>query len=347
MSTLTPKQSILIVDDEPINIKTLSETLKSGYEIFFATNGQDAYETAMAEMPDLILLDIMMPEEDGYEVCRRLKAGERTSQIPIIFVSAKGEEDDETKGLEIGAVDYIKKPFNQTVVKARVKTHLSLKMAHEKLESQNDLLREKVRERTRDLENTQIEIVERLGLASEYRDEGTGYHIKRMSEFCRFLGERAGFSSGECDILALASTLHDVGKIGIPDGILLKPGRLTPDEWEIMKTHTKIGAKLLSGSRSKLLRLAESIALTHHEKWDGSGYPMGIKGEEIPLVGRITAIADVFDALISKRPYKKPWPVDQALDEIKNSASTHFDPILTRHFLEIEPKVKVIVQEYP
>ncbi len=276
MNMVSTVQSLLIVDDEPINIRILTETLKTDYEIMFATNGRDAFETADTEKPDLILLDIVMPGMDGYEVCRRLKSNPGTSHIPIIFVSAKNEDADETRGLEIGAVDYIRKPFNQAVIRARINTHISLKIAQETLENQNDILREKVKERTQDIEKTQIEIVERLGLAAEYRDEETGGHIKRMSEYCRMIGSHSGFFPEDCEILALASTLHDVGKIGIPDHILLKPGKLDQNEWEIMKKHTRIGAKLLSGSRSKLLQMAESIALTHHEKWDGSGYPMGL-----------------------------------------------------------------------
>ena len=222
MDLTVSKQSILIVDDEPMNIKLLTATLCSDYEIYFATSGKDAFETANAETPDLVLLDIVMPDMDGYEVCRRLKKNVNTENIPVIFVSGKNQDDDETKGLEIGAVDYIKKPFNDTVVKARVKTHLSLKMAQETLANQNDILRQRVKERTRDIEKTQIETVERLGLAAEYRDEETGNHIKRMSEYCRFLGETAGFSPDQCDILATASTLHDVGKIATSDMILKK-----------------------------------------------------------------------------------------------------------------------------
>ncbi len=339
------KQTLLIVDDEPSNIKILNETLRSDYEIRFALNGTDALQAAISDNPDLVLLDIVMPEMDGYEVCSRLMASVHTRDIPIIFITAQDDEREETKGFKIGAVDYIKKPFNPTVVKARVETHLSLKRAQKALKNQNAVLKEKVRERTAELENTQIEIVKRLGQAAEYRDEETGNHIKRMSEYCRFLGQLSGLSPDESDMLALSSTMHDLGKIGIPDNILLKPGKLTADEWKIMKTHTTIGAKMLSGIKSSLLNMAETIALTHHEKWDGSGYPMGIKKTEIPLEGRITCICDVFDALTSERPYKRAWRVEDAIDEINNGSGSHFDPELVEHFNTLISKLKVVKEK--
>ncbi len=345
MNLTTHKQKILIVDDVAANIKMLIETFKSEYEIRFASNGHEALEIAFSDFsPDLVLLDIIMPGMDGYEVCKKLKANYLTKKIPVIFITAKDEESYETKGFEIGAAEYIKKPFNQAIVRERVKTHISLKNARKILENQKNILKEKVRERTSELEKTQIEVVERLGLAAEYRDEETGNHVKRLGEYCRLLGRAAGLSSDECEILALSSTLHDVGKIGIPDSILLKPGKLNAEEWEIMKTHATIGAKLLSGSTSKFLQTAESIALTHHEKWDGSGYPLGVKGERIPLEGRITCICDGFDALVSRRHYKDAWPIDKAIEEIKNNAGIQYDPNLVRHFIELKPKLKIIFE---
>ncbi len=345
MSDTISKQKILIVDDEPMNIRVLSEILRGEYEIYFAANGKEALDTAESEPLDLILLDIMMPEMDGYEVCRKLKRNSLTQEIPVIFITAKDDALEEAKGFGLGAVDYIKKPVNSAVVNVRVKTHLLLRRTQETLKNQNIILREKVRERTEELEKTQIEIVDRLGLASEYRDEETGNHVKRISEYCRYLGNSAGLSPDGCDMLALSSTLHDLGKIGIPDGILLKPSSLTEDEWTIMRKHTTIGAKLLSGSNSKLLHMAESIALTHHEKWDGTGYPMGIKGDAIPLVGRITGLCDVFDALMSERPYKRAWPLDKTLDEINKEAGHHFDPELVKHFNDLIKKMKIVVDE--
>ncbi len=346
MSRLPSKQTILIVDDVPANIKLLTERLKSEYEICFATNGPDALEIINSDNPpDLVLLDIMMPDMDGYEVCARIKENRCTQNIPVVFITAQAEGHYETKGFEIGAVDYIIKPFNHEIVRTRVRTHISLKNAREALENKKNTLKEKVKERTRELEETQIEIVERLGLAAEFRDEETGNHVKRMSEYCRLLGRASGYMPEECDVLALSSTLHDVGKIGIPDNILLKPDKLTKDEWEIMKSHTTIGAQLLAGSKSKFLSLAESIALTHHEKWDGTGYPHGVKGEKISREGRITCICDVFDALISRRPYKEAWPIEKAIDEISNNAGTHFDPELVRLFLELEPELRMIIKK--
>jgi putative two-component system response regulator len=345
MNQLPSKQTILIVDDVLVNIKLLTGTLKSEYAICTATNGLDALEIASSDNPPaLILLDVMMPDMDGYEVCARIKDNRYTQNIPVIFITAQDEESHETRGFEVGAVDYIKKPFNREIVKQRVKTHISLKNAREALENQKNSLKEKVKDRTRELEETQVEIVERLGLAAEFRDEATGNHLNRMSEYCRLLAKASDYTAEEYDTFALSSTLHDVGKIGIPDSILLKPGKLTSDEWVIMKSHTTIGTKLV-GSGSKFLNLAESITLAHHEKWDGTGYPNKVKGEQIPIEGRITCICDVFDALISKRPYKEAWPLEKAMDEISNGAGSHFDPRLFKLFLELEPVLKMIIKK--
>ncbi|MFW5837698.1 MAG: HD-GYP domain-containing protein, partial [Desulfovibrionaceae bacterium] len=297
--------------------------------------------------PDLILLDIMMPEMDGMEACARLQEMDETSSIPIIFITAMDDARHKSRGFEHGAVDYITKPFDVTEVKARVKTHLSLKVARERLERQNEILEEQVRERTREIARTQAEIVDRLGLAAEYRDEGTGNHIKRMSEFCRVLGRALSMGPAELDLLAQAGAMHDVGKIGISDNILLKPGKLTPEEYEVMKTHARIGGKLLSGSDCDLLTAARVVAETHHERWDGGGYPRGLAGEAIPLFGRIACIADVFDALISVRPYKAAWPMDEALQEIERCAGRHFDPGLAERFLARREELQQIMDLLP
>lgn len=337
---------ILLVDDNKTNIDVLVQTLRDDYSLSVALNGKKAIEHVHANKTDLILLDILMPGMDGFEVCTKLKSDPKTRDIPIIFITALEKSGHKTKGFETGAVDYITKPFDVAEVRARVKTHLALKTAQEALKNQNYLLEEKVLERTRDLEKTQIEIVYRLGKAAEYRDEETGQHIQRMSEYCRVLGKAAGLSEKESGLLALASTMHDVGKIGISDTILFKPGKLTDEEWETMKTHATIGARLLSRSDTKLLQEAEAIARTHHEKWDGSGYPQGLRETEIPLYGRIVCIGDVFDALISERPYKKACPVDQALDEIRAGRGSHFDPTLAGLFLDQEPDLKKIVADF-
>ncbi len=333
MTAKRPKQKILIVDDVPANIEMLIETLMSDYEIRFATNGPEALGiVSTPPSPDLILLDIMMPEMDGYEVCRRLKANTQTRNIPVVFITTKTEEDDEVKGFELEAADYITKPFSPAIVRARVKTHLELKRHRDHLE-------ELVDERTEELRRTQMEIVNRLGRAAEFRDNDTGKHVKRLGHYCSLLGGALGMNKAEKSRLLHASSMHDVGKIGIADSILMKSGKLTPEEWEIMKTHTTIGSDLLGGSDSELLELAKTIALTHHEKWDGTGYPQGLKGEEIPLEGRITALCDMFDALTTKRPYKEQWSTDKSLEEIKSRRDKHLDPNLVDLFFKILPDI--------
>lgn len=327
------KKVILVVDDVPANIDVLSEILRPTYQVKVVTNGAMALKIAMAPIPpDLILLDIMMPDMDGYEVCRQLKDNAATRNIPVIFVSAMDEVQDETKGFELGAVDYITKPVSPPLVHARVKTHLALF-------DQNRLLEKKVMERTAEIKDTRLQIIHCLSTAAEYRDEETGTHIYRMSQYSRIIGLAVGMSGEEADLLLQASPMHDVGKIGIPDRILLKPGKLDAEEWEIMKTHTTIGGKIIGDHPSQLLKLAKQVALTHHEKWDGTGYPQGLVGEKIPLAGRIVMLADVFDALTSERPYKKAWTEEDAIQEIKNCSGTHFDPVLVGVFMKALPEI--------
>jgi len=327
------KQVILVVDDVPANIDVLSEILRPIYQVKVVTNGGMALKIAMAtEPPDLILLDIMMPGMDGYEVCRQLKANRTTCHIPIIFVSAMDEVKDETKGFELGAVDYITKPVNPSIVRARVKTHLALF-------DQNRVLEGKVRARTAEINDTRLRIIHCLGVASEYRDEETGSHIFRMSHYSRIIALAAGLSREAADLLLQAAPMHDIGKIGIPDRILLKPGKLDADEWTIMKTHTTIGAKIIGTHPSELLTLARQVAITHHEKWDGTGYPHQLAGEDIPLAGRIVMLADVFDALTSDRPYKKAWSEAEAIEEIHHMSGHHFDPKLILAFMEALPEI--------
>jgi len=336
---------ILIVDDTKTNVDVLIRALREDYRLGVALDGPKAIVYARANRPDLILLDILMPGLNGFEVCKTLKQDPETADIPIIFITAMDSTGHKTKGFETGAVDYITKPFDITEVKARVRTHLSLKIAQEALKNHNITLEKKVRERTRELEEAQIEILERLELAAKYRDKKTGNHLRRMSEYCRIMGKAAALSPQEYNTLALASTMHDVGKIGISDIILLKPGKLTEEEREIMKTHTTIGAKLLAGSGHPLLKDAEIIALTHHENWDGTGYPAGLRGEEIPLFGRIVRICDVFDALISDRPYKDPWPLAKTLEQIQDGGGTLFDPELAVLFVNLEPELKKVIDD--
>jgi putative two-component system response regulator len=315
---------ILIVDDEPNNLQVLKQVLMGDYQLLFATNGERAIKLAVERLPDLILLDVMMPEMDGFEVCRRLKSFAETQHIPIIFVTAMSETENEYRGFEVGGVDYITKPISPSTVRARVNTHLSLV-------------------RVSELEKTQLQIVQRLGRAAEYKDNETGLHVIRMSHYSVELGRLIGLSEYELDLLLHASPMHDVGKIGIPDSILQKPGKLTKEEWDVMWQHPQIGADIIGDHGSPLLSMAKEIALTHHEKWDGSGYPHKLAGEDIPLVGRIVAVADVFDALTTERPYKKPWTVEDALGYLVEAAGSHFDPELIPLFKGILPKVREIM----
>lgn len=329
------KRKILIVDDTPENIDVAMEVLRSDYKMIAARSGEKALSLAQGNNPpDLILLDIMMLGMDGYEVCRRLKTEDKTKNIPVIFVTTRGEVQDETHGLEIGAVDYITKPISPPIVKARVKNHLDLKTAREELENQNEILEQKVTQRTKEIKDTQQETLIRLTNASELRDTDTGLHIKRIQHYTELMALKLGMSKLDSEETGLASTMHDLGKIGIPDNVLLKPGKLTEDEWAIMKTHPIIGAKCLEGSRISMLEKGRIISLTHHERWDGKGYPNGLKGEDIPLEGRIVCIVDVFDALTTNRPYKKAWPVGKAVEVIRDGKGTQFDPNLADVFLE-------------
>lgn len=308
------KPRILIVDDEPANLKVMREVLGNQYRMSFAKSGAAALALLEKEQPKLILLDIMMPDMNGFEVCEILKSTPALSHIPIIFVTALGDESDEFKGFELGAVDYITKPISPAIVRARVKTHLSLVQAEQ-------------------LKQAHVDLVHRLGRAAEYKDTDTGEHIARMSQYSKLLALEFGMGEQQAELLRQAAPMHDVGKIGIPDAILLKPGRLTPDEFDHMKQHATIGAQILANSSSPLLQLAHKLAIEHHEKWDGSGYPYGLKGEQISVEGRIVAIADVFDALTSKRPYKEAWGVEEALENMQAQAGKHFDPHLINLFV--------------
>ena len=337
---MSKQHTVLIVDDIPENIDILVGILKDEYQLKVAAGGSAALEImAEKEKPDIVLLDIMMPEIDGYQVCKIIKSDPAMKKIPIIFITAMNEDEDEAKGFAYGAVDYITKPVSPPIVLARVATHLDLY-------DQKNHLEKLVEERTAEIYNTRLEIVRRLGIAAEYKDNETGQHILRMSQFCQLTGREYGLLQEEQILLLNASPMHDVGKIGIPDRILLKPGKLDAEEWEIMKTHTTIGGLIIGNHPSELLRTARLIALTHHERWDGSGYPNGLKGENIPIYGRITAIADVFDALTSKRPYKEAWTVEDSLEEIKHGSGSHFDPKVVESFLSAMPEILKIRSEH-
>lgn len=314
------RQTLLLVDDETTNLQILRHALQDDYRLLFAKNGDKALELARSERPDLILLDIMMPGLSGHEVCKRLKQDAVTATLPVIFVTALADDANEQLGLELGAVDYISKPFNPYIAKARVRTHLSLVQAQE-------------------LRETRLQIVQRLGTAAKYKDNETGLHVIRMSHYARILALAAGYSQASAEELLHAAPLHDIGKIGIPDAILQKPGKLSEDEWTIMRQHTVIGARIIGEHPHGLLRLAATIALNHHEKWDGSGYPNGLSGEAIPHVARIVALADVFDALTSARPYKHAWPTEEAIALILRESGRHFDPELVEVFQGCLPEI--------
>lgn len=321
------RATILLVDDESTNLQVLRHTLQAEHRLLFAKDGPTALSLVVKDRPDLILLDVMMPGVSGYEVCRTLKQDPATRTIPIIFVTALNDPDDERKGLELGAVDYIAKPFSPPIIQARVRTHLSLVQADE-------------------VRQTRLQIIRCLGAAAEYRDNETGLHIVRMSHYAWRLSKEIGYCDEAADELLHAAPMHDVGKIGIPDRILLKPGKLDADEWAIMRTHPAIGAHILGDHPSGLLKLAATIALRHHEKWDGTGYPDGLVGEDIPLAARIVTLVDVFDALTSVRPYKRAWPVDESMDFIREQSGRHFDPRLVVAFERCLPDILVFKERW-
>ncbi len=323
MNFSSDRARILVVDDEPLNLKVIREVLHEQYRLSFAKSADAALKLIDKEIPDLILLDIMMPEMSGLEMCKILKSQKQTKHIPVIFVTALGDENDEFVGFELGAVDYITKPISPAIVRARVKNHLSLVQAEQ-------------------LKQAHVDLVDRLGRAAEYKDTDTGEHIARMSQYSQILAIAYGMSEQYAELIRQAAPMHDIGKIGIPDAVLLKPGKLTDEEFEQMKTHSIIGAKILENSESPLLQLAHLLAMEHHEKWDGTGYPNNLKAEEISIEGRIVAIADVFDALTSKRPYKEAWSVEEAFDFIEKQAGIHFDPELVRLFLANKDKILAV-----
>ena len=357
----TERQTLLIVDDTPDNIALLSGLLKNRYRIKVATEGERALRIAALDPPpDLILLDIMMPGMDGYEVCQRLKANPHTTGIPVIFLTAKVQVEDEEKGLKLGAVDYITKPISPPIVLARVETHLTLKNARQFLQDRNAYLEEEVQRRTREVVAIQDVTIVAMASLAETRDNDTGGHIRRTQHYVRALAKKlqthprfASFLSDETvELLFKSAPLHDIGKVGIPDRILLKPGRFTPEEFEIMKTHAILGRDAIVAAEEHLntpksfLQFAREIAYCHQEKWDGSGYPQGLAGEAIPVSARLMALADVYDALISQRVYKKGMPHEQAVNLIRAGKGQHFDPDMVEAFLEIADEFKAIAARF-
>lgn len=355
------KPTILVVDDTPENLTMMSFLLKDRYKVKVANHGQKALRIAASEpQPDLILLDIMMPEMDGYEVCRQLQQDPQTRNIPIIFLKAKASVEDEEFGLGLGAVDYITKPISPPVVLARVKTHLSLKASADFLRSKSDYLEQEVAKRTREISAVQDVTILAMASLAETRDNETGNHIRRTQHYVKALAEalrqQPKFATVLDDhtiaMLFKSAPLHDIGKVGIPDRILLKPGRYEPEEFAIMQRHPLLGLQAIEHAEQSLgtsvdfLRVAKEIAYGHHEKWDGSGYPQGLVGEAIPLSARLMAVADVYDALISRRVYKEGMPHQQAAEIIAQGRGSHFDPDVVDAFFQIEQTFVAIAQRY-
>jgi putative two-component system response regulator len=339
---------ILIIDDEEGNIRVLERLLRGAnfLNIKSISDSRLAVETYHSYQPDLIILDLKMPNMDGFEVMGELKKINVETYIPILVLTAQREHSTRLKALESGAKDFLTKPFELAEALTRVSNLMEVKLLNNQIHDHNNNLETLVRDRTRELEQTRLEIIHRLGRAAEFRDNETGRHVIRLSHMTERLAREIGMSEDDCKLLLHASPLHDVGKIGISDTILLKEGELTPEEWEAMKMHPVIGAEILSGSNSKMMKMAETICLTHQERWDGLGYPLGLKGEEIPLVGRIVAVCDVFDALTSQRPYKKAYSIEKAMEIIESKSGTDFEPRLVETFKKVLPDMLDIVQEF-
>jgi putative two-component system response regulator len=343
------KKTVLIVDDESDSIELLAERLHKDYEILIANNGEKALELARRDSyaPHLILLDINMPKMNGYEVCKRLKADDKTKGIPIIFVTILDEPEKEKKGFLLGAADYITKPFNIEIVKARVRTHLELKFYRDDLELQVAKRTEEVESLRREINESQKEIISTLGNVVETKSKETANHVERVSQYVYLLARLAGLDSEEATILKEAAPMHDVGKIGIPESILNKPGPLDPEERRIIKTHARVGYDILSKSQRRIFKAAAIVAHQHHERYDGKGYPGGLKGKEINIYGRIAAIVDVFDALATRRCYKPPWTSEEILEEFRTQKGKQFDPDLIDLFLNNAEKFQDILKKYP
>lgn len=321
------RRPLLIVDDEPANLATLRQILSDEHALVFARSGAEALAAARKHAPALVLLDIRMPDMDGYALCRQLKAEPATRDTPVIFVTTLSEVGAEAAGFAAGGVDYIVKPVSPPIVRARVRTHLSLV-------------------RTTALEASYRTAIFMLGEAGHYNDNDTGVHIWRMAAYARLLAEACGWDADSAGMLELAAPMHDTGKIGIPHTILCKPAALSAQEWEVMRTHPRIGHDILVKSEAPVFQLAAEIALHHHERWDGSGYPAALRGEAIPQSARIVAVADVFDALSMRRPYKEPWPLERIMATLHEGAGRHFDPALVPLFASILPQVLQVKERW-
>ncbi len=348
-------ESILIVDDDQKNIRIIEAMLLpvKRYNLIVAASGHEALNKTVEYKPDLILLDAMMPKLNGFEVAQKLKNNKNTKHIPIIMVTALDSTEDRVKAIEAGADDFITKPIEKNILRARISSLLKVKAYHDLLSNYTVQLEKTVTIRNKEineaydkLKYSTLDTIYRLSRAAEYKDDMTGSHILRVSRYVGLICDALGLKERECEIIKIAASMHDVGKIGVPDEILLKPDKLDTDEWEIMKKHTIIGVEILGGSNNELLKKAEIIALTHHERWDGKGYPHGLSRQAIPIEGRIVAVADVFDALISERPYKKAYDIDKSFTIIKQSSGFHFDPAVVAAFFKVEKKIVDIKEQF-
>jgi putative two-component system response regulator len=358
---LQGRPTVLAVDDTPANLTLLSQLLGPHFRVQLAVNGAKALELAQRRPPDLILLDVMMPEQDGYETCRRLKADPRTRDVPVVFLTALSGADDETRGFEVGGADFVAKPFNPTTLLARVRTQLDLKAWRDALRDRNAWLQQELDTRLEEVDRLRDTTLFVMVALAEFRDTDTGNHVRRTQEYVRVLAHwmvdqglaPLDLDALQIDAMAKAAPLHDIGKVAIPDDILLKPGPLTADDWLVMKTHTSQGADLLQRAATRLgdragplLHFAIQIARWHHEKWDGSGYPDGLAGEQIPIAARLMAVADVYDALISRRPYKEPMTHEAAMHWIGDHSGSHFDPRLVQALQALQPQLREIASTW-
>lgn len=334
-----PHAKILVVDDQEPNVRLLERLLaQAGYrDVTSTTDSGEVLGLCERLHPDMLLLDLHMPAPDGFEVLAELESWiQGPYRLPVLILTGDATPDVRRRALAVGARDFVSKPLDHVEVLLRVRNLGRTRALQLALEEHNDLLDQRVRQRTAELERARLETLERLARAAEYRDDATHEHAQRIGHVASALAKRLGLPDRTVELVRRAAPLHDIGKLAIPDSILLKPGRLTEEEFEVVKGHAKVGAQILSGSQSTVLQLAEQIAATHHEKWNGTGYPAGLAGEDIPIGGRLVAVADVFDALTHDRPYKSAWPVERAIVQIRDDSGTHFDPGVVEAFLDLD-----------
>jgi len=344
------KKQILFVDDEVNVLEGLRRLLnkqKSEWDMTFANSADEALRHCLTRDIDVVISDINMPGKSGFDLLKTLRSMGTTQDIPVVILTGCSEKELKRQALELGATDLLNKPAEYEDLLARRQNCLRLKTHLDEIKAHKADLEKKVNDRTKELHDTRLQVIRRLGRAAEFKDNETGMHVIRMSVLSSMLGSMAGMNKKQCDLLLNAAPMHDIGKIGIPDRILLKPGKLNLEEWEIMKTHVTIGAEILSGDDSPLFKLARTVVLYHHEKWDGTGYPLGLKGEEISLEGRVVALCDVFDALTSYRPYKPAWSIEDTMEFIEEQRGRHFDPTLVDHFTAMLPEILDIRKNFP